>query len=116
MPQQAKATSQCTLSSAQSFTDETERWYDEMEWSAVKEAIAEMCGIGPIEISDRSLFSRPTIAQEFGQAERYYDNHTQRDEENTHPLTINLSPPLPYMRLDYLAMHWENWHTIPQNS
>tara|TARA_B100001094_G_scaffold287968_1_gene303833 strand:+ start:1024 stop:2592 length:1569 start_codon:yes stop_codon:yes gene_type:complete len=100
------------LYSAQSFRDDTEQWYDEMEWSAVKEAIAEMCGIGPIEISDRSLFSRPTIAQEFGQAERYYDNTTQRDEENTHPLTIDLSPPLPYMPLDYLANDWENWHII----
>ena len=98
--------------SATRFTDEIEKWYDDMEWDEVKQAIAEMCGIGPIEISERSRFSRPTIAQEFGQAERYYDRTTQRDNENTYPLTRDLSPPLPYIPFDYFANDWQNWHTM----
>lgn len=99
------------LYSAQTFRDETEKWYDEMTRNGFKEAISEMCGIGPIEISDRSNFSRPTIAQEFGQAERYYDNTTQRDNQNTYPLTRDLSPPLT-KGWEWITIHWENWHTI----
>lgn len=104
--------------SARAFIDITQRWYDEMTYGDFKQAIAEMCGIGPIEISDRSRFTGPTIARTSRQAERFYDRATQRMErsyQNPYPFTMDFSPPL-HLRFyawDYLANRWERWHTIP---